>query len=199
MTHQNDSLAIKTATRINSLFLGFALLSMASFSSVAAKTPKMSELLDNNGFQTLLFALEVTELTSVLDNNKVTVFAPTDDVFDATAELLGCTSAVDLAEKLLAIDVDGTDALTLVLTYHVYLGKLKDPSSILTAGTLETANGMSIIASTGMFGQNIKGIENTDPSYITTAGFKAKKGSTLYGIDSILLPINPAGVCGNDA
>ena len=106
MKHQINPMATKAAPRISSLFLGFALLSMTSFSSVAADTPKMSELLDNNGFQTLLFALQVTELTSALDNNKVTVFGPTDDVFDATAELLGCESAVDLAEKLLAIDVD---------------------------------------------------------------------------------------------
>ena len=196
MKHQINPMATKAAPRISSLFLGFALLSMASFSSVAAKTPSMSELLDNNGFQTLLFALQVTELTSALDNNKVTVFGPTDDVFDATAELLGCESAVDLAEKLLAIDVDGTDALTYVLTYHVYLGKLKDPRSILTAGTLETANGMDIIAGTGMYGQNVKGLVNAEPSNITTAAFKAKRGSTLYGIDSILLPIDPTGVCG---
>ena len=198
MSHQTNPLATKAATRISSLFLGFTLLSMASFSSFAASTPKMSELLDNNGFQTLLFALQATELTSVVDNNKVTLFGPTDDVFDATAELLGCASAVDLAEKLLAIDVDGTDALTYVLTYHVYLGKLKDPRSILTAGTLKTANGMSIVAGTGMYGQNVKGDVNAEPSNITTAAFKAKRGSTLYGIDSILLPIDPTGVCAED-
>ena len=195
MTHQTNSVATKAASRISSLFLGFALLSLASFSSFAANTPKMSELLDNNGFQTLLFALQATELTSVIDNNKVTLFGPTDDVFDATADFLGCANAIDLAEKLLAIDVDGTDALTYVLTYHVYLGKLKDPRSILTAGTLETANGMSIIAGTGMFGQNVKGIVNDVPSNITTSAFKAKRGSTLYGIDSILLPIDPTGIC----
>ena len=85
MTHQTTSLADKAATRITSLFVGFALLSMASFSSFAGKTPKMSELLDNNGFQTLLFALEASGLTSVLDSNKVTLFGPTDDVFDETA------------------------------------------------------------------------------------------------------------------
>ena len=195
MTHQTNSVVTKAAPRISSLLLVFAFLSMASFSSLAAKTPKMSELLDNNGFQTLLFALQATELTSVIDNNKVTLFGPTDDVFDATAEILGCANAKDLAEKLLAIDVDGTDALTYVLTYHVYLGKLKDPRSILTAGTLETANGMSIIAGTGMFGQNVKGTVNNLPSNITTAAFKAKRGSTLYGIDSILLPIDPTGIC----
>ncbi|MDH3986918.1 MAG: fasciclin domain-containing protein [Gammaproteobacteria bacterium] len=198
MSHQTKPLATKAATRISSLFLGFALLSMASFSSFAAKTPRMSELLDNNGFQTLLFALQATDLTSVIDNNKVTLFGPTDDVFDATAELLGCASAVDLAEKLLAIDVDGTDALTHVLTYHVYLGKLKDPRSILTAGKLDMANGKSIVAGTGMYGQNVKGDVNAEPSNITTAAFKAKRGSTLYGIDSILLPIDPTGVCAED-
>ena len=196
MTHQTISLADKATTRITSLFLGFALLSMASFSSFAGKTHKMSELLDNNGFQTLLFALEASGLTSVLDNNKVTLFGPTDDVFDETAAALGCANAVELATNLQGIDVNGTDGLTYVLTYHVYLGKLKDPMSLFTAGTLETANGQSIIAGTGKYGQNVKGDVNTEPSNITTAALKAKKGSTLYAIDAILLPVDPTGICG---
>ena len=195
MTHQYTSLVNKSAARIGSLLLGFAFLSMASFSSVAAKTQKMSELLDNNGFQTLLFALNATNLTSVIDGSKLTLFGPTDDVFEATAKALGCADVLDLAESLLAIDVNGTDALTLVLTYHVYPGKLKDPRSILTAGELETANGQSIVAGTGMNGQNVLGDFNATPSNITTDAFKAKKGSFLYGIDQILLPISPAGVC----
>lgn len=196
MTRTHTSLAKSATARIGSLFVGFALLSMASFSSVAAKTPRMSDLLDNNGFKTLLFALETANLVSVIDDNKLTLFGPTDDVFQATADALGCSSVVELATNLLGIDVNGTDGLTYVLTYHVYFGKLKDPRSILTAGELETANGQTIEAGTGAMGQNVAGDFNAEPSNITTAAFKAKKGSFLYGIDQILLPVDPTGICG---
>ena len=93
-----------------SVFLVTGLLAMASLSTLASE--KVSQILDNNGFQTLLFALDTTGLTSVVDENRVTLFAPTDDVFEETAIALGCTDALDLATRLLNIDVNGTDALT---------------------------------------------------------------------------------------
>ena len=145
----------------------------------------------------MLFALDTTGLTSVVDENRVTLFAPTDDVFEETAIALGCTDAVDLATRLLNIDVNGTDALTTVLTYHAYLGKLKDTESILEAGTLQTANGESITTGVGKGGLYVMGVENAEPSYITTDGIKARKSSYVYAIDSILLPIDPTGVCSN--
>jgi uncharacterized surface protein with fasciclin (FAS1) repeats len=178
-----------------SVLLVTGLLAVASLSSQASE--KVSQILDNNGFQTLLFALDTTGLTTVIDENKVTLFAPTDDVFEETAIALGCTDALDLATRLLNIDVNGTDALTTVLTYHAYLGKLKDTESILDAGMLQTANGESITTGAGKGGLYVMGVENAEPSYITTDGIKARKSSYVYAIDSILLPIDPTGVCGN--
>ena len=183
----------RTTSRISVLMLSSLLLAAASTSTLAAG--KVSEILDNNGFQTLLFALDTTGLTSVIDENRVTLFAPTDDVFEETAQALGCTDALDLATRLLNIDVNGTDALTAVLTYHAYLGKLKDSESILSAGTLPTANGESITAGVGKGGLYVKGVANASPSFITTDGIKARKSSYVYAIDSILLPIDPTGVC----
>jgi uncharacterized surface protein with fasciclin (FAS1) repeats len=184
----------KSIARCASVFLVAGLLAMASLPSQASG--KVSQILDHNGFQTLLFALDTTGLTSVVDENKVTLFAPTDDVFEETAIALGCTDALDLATRLLNIDVNGTDALTTVLTYHVYLGRLKDTESILDAGTLQTANGETITTGAGKGGLYVKGIVNAEPSYITTDGIKAQKSSYVYAIDSILLPIDPTGVCG---
>jgi uncharacterized surface protein with fasciclin (FAS1) repeats len=181
------------ATRMGTLCLGFVLLAAASLPSMAA--PRVTEILDNNGFQTLLFALETTGLSAVVDENRVTLFAPTDDVFDETAVALGCSDAVDLATRLLNIDVNGTDALSYILTYHVYLGKLKNTYSILSADTLQTANGEFITTGVGKGGVFVEGIENAEPSNITTDSMKAKKSSYVYAIDSILLPISPAGVC----
>jgi len=195
MTIKAISFPGNNIARSVSVFLVTGLLAMASLSSLASG--KVSQILDNNGFQTLLFALDTTGLTSVVDENKVTLFAPTDDVFEETALALGCTDAVDLATRLLNIDVNGTDALTTVLTYHVYLGKLKDTENILDAGMLQTANGESIATGVGKGGLYVMGIENAQPSYITTDGFKARKSSYVYAIDSILLPINPTGVCSN--
>jgi uncharacterized surface protein with fasciclin (FAS1) repeats len=193
MTIKAISFSGKNIARSASVFLVAGLLAMSSVSSLASA--KVSEILDNNGFQTLLFALDTTGLTSVVDENKVVLFAPTDDVFEETAIALGCTDALDLATRLLNIDVNGTDALTTVLTYHVYLGKLKDTESILDAGMLQTANGESITTGVGKGGLYVMGVENADPSYITTDGFKARKSSYVYAIDSILLPIDPTGVC----
>ena len=180
-------------SRITSLCLGFVLLAAASLPSMAA--PRVTEILGNNGFQTLLFALETTGLSSVVDENRVTLFAPTDDVFAETADALGCTDAVDLATRLLNIDVNGTDALSYVLTYHVYLGRLKNAYSILSADTLQTANGEFITTGVGKDGLFVEGMANAEPSNITTDGIKARKYSIVYAIDSILLPIDPTGVC----
>jgi uncharacterized surface protein with fasciclin (FAS1) repeats len=187
------SLSGRTTGRISTLMLSSLLLAAASTSTLAAG--KVSEILNNNGFQTLLFALDTTGLTSVVDENTVTLFAPTDDVFDETATALGCTDALDLATRLLNIDVNGTDALTAVLTYHVYLGRLRDTENILSAGTVPTANGESITAGVGKGGLYVKGVANAAPSFITTDGIKARKSSYVYAIDSILLPIDPTGVC----
>src|SRR5210317_357025 len=107
-----------------------ALMSIVFTSTAQAgwkgKKNKVSTILDNNGFQTLLFALNATGLTSVLDSNRVTVFGPTDDVFDATAAALGCQDAVELATNLLNTPVDDSNALAVVLSYHAYLGNLYD-------------------------------------------------------------------------
>ena len=160
-----------------------------------AKTPKVSEILDNNGFTTLLFALDTTGLTSVVDENRVVLFAPTDDVFEATAELLGCSSVLELATNLLNTTVGDTNALAIVLTYHAYLGRLKNDYEVLSAGELPMANGDTVTTGVDRNGQSVKGIVNETASTITTAAFKAKRGSSVYGIDQILLPIDPSGIC----
>lgn len=193
MTTDSKSQTGVRVTRIHSHFLAFTLLAAASLPAMAAQ--KVTQILDNNGFQTLLFALETTGLSSVVDENRVTLFAPTDDVFAETADALGCADAVDLATRLLNIDVNGTDALSYVLTYHVYLGRLKTTYSILSADTLQTANGELIATGVGKGGLFVEGIANAEPSNITTDGIRAQKASFVYAIDSILLPIDPAGVC----
>jgi len=188
-------LKVKTGSKLSMQF-GASLVAMLMLITVPAeaKTPKVSQILNNNGFQTLLFALKTTELTSVLNENTVVLFAPTDDVFEATAEALGCEDAVDFATRLLGIPVGDTNALAYVLTYHAYLGKLTRNNELLSAGEIQMANGDTAITGVGQNGINVKGEINETPSFIT-AKFKARKDSRVYAIDQILLPIDPAGVC----
>ena len=175
--------------------LGALVMMLVLVQPAEARTPKVSDILGNNGFQTLLFALDTTGLTSTLDENRVVLFAPTDDVFEATATSLGCTDALDLATKLLNIPVNGSDALTVVLSYHAYLGRLKNDYKVLSAGELQMASGDSVTTGIDQKGLHVKGIINATPSTIVSEGFRAKKRSTVYAIDQILLPIDPAGVC----
>jgi uncharacterized surface protein with fasciclin (FAS1) repeats len=160
-----------------------------------AKSPKVSDILNNNGFSTLLFALDTAGLTSVLDENQVVVFAPTDDVFEATAVLLGCSSVLELATNLLNTPVGDSNALAVVLSYHAYLGRLKNDYALLNAGELLMANGDTVTTGVNQNGQSVKGIVNQTASTITTGAFKAKRGSSVYAIDQILLPIDPTGIC----
>lgn len=178
--------------RFSSFMLASILLA-ASMPSMAA--PNVSSLLDNNGFKTLKTALDLLEVTSLVDGLTVTVFAPTDDVFDETAKALGCTDAIDLATRLSNIDVNGQDALTYVVAYHVFFGSLGSTESILSAGSLNTPIGESLTTGVGKQGLYVKGMINSTPSIITTDGLMTENGSYVYAIDQILLPIDPSGVC----
>ena len=160
-----------------------------------SRIPKISEILHNNGFQTLLFALDATSLTAVLDENKVVLFAPTDDVFQATADALGCQDVEELATRLLNTPVGDTNALAYVLTYHASLGRYKNDYDVLSAGELQMVSGDTVTAGVNANGLYVKGIVNETASAVTTELFRAKRTSAVYGIDQILLPIDPTGIC----
>ncbi len=178
--------------RIGKFIFAFILMT-TSVPSMAA--PNVSSILDNNGFKTLKTALDLLEVTSLVDGLTVTLFAPTDDVFDETAKALGCTDAIDLATRLNNIDVNGQDALTYVVAYHAFVGSLGSTESILSAGSLNTTIGESLTTGVGKQGLYVKGMINSTPSNITTDGIQADNGSYVYAIDQILLPIDPSGVC----
>jgi len=188
---------VKTGSKLSMQFAASVLAMLMLISLPAsAMTPKVSDILKNNGFETLLFALDATDLRTVLNQNTVALFAPTDDVFEATADALGCTDVLELATNLLNTPVDDTNALAYVLTYHAYLGKLKNADDLLFAGTIQTANGDTVRTGVDQNGVSIKGTVNQTPSSIT-ARFKAREGSRVYAIDQILLPIDPTGICGS--
>lgn len=159
------------------------------------KAPQLSDALEANGFATLKYALDATGLTPVLDSNRVTVFAPTDDVFDATATALGCDDALELATNLINIPVGDSNALAVILTYHAALGVIKSNAKLLSDSPIQTVSTDEVTTGVNSDGLYVQGLANTDPSSITVEGIRGKKW-VIYPIDTILLPFEPpADLC----
>jgi uncharacterized surface protein with fasciclin (FAS1) repeats len=160
------------------------------------KSSEVSDALEAEGFQTLRLALDLTGLLPVLDSNRVTLFAPTNDVFDATAEALGCTDALDLATRLINIPTgDGSNALADVLSYHAVLRVIRTNKKLLKSSPLHAASGGTLTTGVNSEGLFVKGEANATPSRITVDGIRGHRW-VIYPIDSILLPIDPTGICG---
>lgn len=177
--------------------LAFWMLAGALFLSTSAeagyryyKSPALSDALQANGFETLLFALDTTGLTSTLESNRVTVCAPTNDVFEATAKALGCTDALDLATRLLNIPVGDSNALAVVLTHHARLGVISSKYKLLKSSPIDTVSGDEVTTGVNSEGLYVQGAANDVPSTITVDGIRGYRW-VIYPIDSILLPFAP--------
>ena len=149
----------------------------------------LSDLLQSNGLTTLKAALDLVGLTSTLDQNRVTLFAPTNDVFDALADTVGCSSAIEMA-----IALNDLDLLEPILTYHAALGKYYK-SRLLRTGTLQMVSG-EVSTGVNMNGLYVQGDENASPSKITDDGLVGWR-YIVYTIDQILLPVDPTPLIGN--
>jgi uncharacterized surface protein with fasciclin (FAS1) repeats len=154
------------------------------------KAPGVSDALDANGFETLKFALDATGLTPVLDSNRVTLFAPTNDVFESTAQALGCHDALDLATRLLNIPVGDSNALAVVLTHHAVLGVIRTNYKLLKSSPIETVSTDEVTTGVNSEGLYVQGAANDTPSSITVEGIRGYRW-VIYPIDAILLPFAP--------
>lgn len=160
-----------------------------------SKFPQVSDALEANGFATLKFALDTTELTPVLDSNHVTVFAPTDDVFEATAQALGCSDALDLATRLINIPVGESNALAAVLSHHAVLGTIRSKYRLLSSSPIQTVSGDEVSTGVNSEGLYVQGAANDSPASITVEGIGGFRW-VIYPIDGILLPFAPpADLC----
>ncbi len=131
-----------------------------------------------------------------LCRNRLTVFAPTNDVFEATAEALGCDDALDLATRLLNIPVGESNALAVVLSHHAALGTRKSTYRLLKASPIQTVSTDEVTTGVNAQGLFVQGAANATPSTITVEGIKGR-GWVIYPIDAILLPFAPpADLCG---
>ncbi len=96
-----------------------------TIADLAIKTPELS---------TLVAALVKADLVGFVDSRgQLTVFAPTNDAFDAAAEALGFKNGVDLIDQL------PVSALTDILTYHVAPGR-RDSTDVLSSDRILTYN-----------------------------------------------------------
>lgn len=134
----------------------------------------------DENFSTLLAAVEAAGLTEALadPDATLTVFAPTNDAFEAALEALGLT-----AEELLA----DTETLTAILTYHV-LDDIVTSGDLAEAGLeeipVETLSGQELIVVVGDAG-NVGFKDQT--AQVVQADVEASNG-VIHVIDAVLLP-----------
>lgn len=136
----------------------------------------------SGNFETLIAALEATELDAVLADldSSFTVFAPTDAAFAELGE--------DTINALLA----DTDTLSDILLYHVIVGDpiLADAAiSVAEADNslVEMANGDN--AGLSLSGESL--LINT--STVTTANVLADNG-VIHAVDKVMMPPSPQAV-----
>lgn len=143
----------------------------------AAQTPAASEdvieMLKMHGrFTTLLQAFDQAQLTETLaTRDRITIFAPTDEVFAALPE----------AERTRLLDPANAQELRNLMLYHVLVADLRPDQIVGARGPIATAGGLEVnIDGTGE-AITIGGATVTDPA------IDAGNGG-IYVIDRLLDP-----------
>jgi uncharacterized surface protein with fasciclin (FAS1) repeats len=123
----------------------------------------------NPDFETLVAAVNAAGLAETLSGEgPFTVFAPTDEAFEALPE--GVLDALLLPEN--------SDALTSILTYHVLPAEVM--AADVTAGDVETVEGSTIAITTD------DGVKVNESNVIAT-DVDASNG-VIHVIDAVLVP-----------
>jgi uncharacterized surface protein with fasciclin (FAS1) repeats len=134
----------------------------------------------NPDFSTLVAAVDAAGLVDTLSGpGPFTVFAPTNDAFDALPE--GLLDALLLPEN--------SEALTKILTYHVVAGEVT--SDMITPGAVETVEGDTIDITTEDAGVQVDGANVISADVDTSNG-------VIHVIDAVLVPadVDPAALLG---
>jgi uncharacterized surface protein with fasciclin (FAS1) repeats len=145
-------------------------------SAMASETPTMAEpgtivevAAANEDFETLVAAVTAAGLAETLSGDgPFTVFAPTDEAFEALPE--GVLDALLLPEN--------KDALTSILTYHVVSGEVM--AADVQPGDVETVEGSSIAITTD-------GGVKVNESNVVATDVDASNG-VIHVIDAVLVP-----------
>jgi len=162
------------------LTIVLVMLAMNGYASAVSETTMEEEsepmtivdiATNDDRFNTLVTALDAAGLVDTLaGEGPFTVFAPTDDAFDALPE--GTVDAL----------LEDTDALTEVLTYHVVAGSVS-ASDVTSLSNATTVQGQPVVVSSGD-GVMINQAE------VVQADVMASNG-VIHVVDSVLLP--PSG------
>jgi uncharacterized surface protein with fasciclin (FAS1) repeats len=137
-----------------------------SITEIAAATP---------GVSTLVAALDKAELVEFFDGQAhFTVFAPTNDAFDAAALSLGYADGPALVAAL------SVEQLTAILQYHVTRGD-RNARSVLAAGSVRMLDGNT--ASVAVVG----GEPRINEAPIVATDIRARNG-IVHLIGGVLLP-----------
>jgi transforming growth factor-beta-induced protein len=139
-----------------------------TIASVAAGNPQ---------FSTLVAALTKADLVGVLQGDgPFTVFAPTNEAFNALLSDLGATSLDDISKE----------ALTPILLNHVVSGKYR--ADDLTTGYFKTANpGGPGGNPVDLYIENASGVKLNQTISVTSADVEASNG-VIHVIDKVILP-----------
>ncbi|GAB4316160.1 MAG: hypothetical protein Kow00117_07910 [Phototrophicales bacterium] len=148
------------------------ILFILSIVPVSAQDETIAELAASSGdFTYLVEALRAVDLVDTLnDDGPFTVFAPTDDAFQALLDTYNIEGRDLLAD---------TDMLTEILTYHVVEGQAL--SADLSNGALETLGGESVQVRVE------DGLVFVNGVTVVTPDLQASNG-VIHVIDSVLLP-----------
>ena len=150
------------------------LLSLAALVVAPAAFAQDADIVDvaagNEDFETLVAAVQAAELVETLKGEgPFTVFAPTDDAFDALEE--GALDSLLLPEN--------KDKLTAVLTYHVVAGQVL--AADVTEGEVETVQGDTIEVTVTEDGVMVDGANVTATDIMATNG-------VIHVIDAVIMP-----------
>ncbi|NMB73147.1 MAG: fasciclin domain-containing protein [Bacteroidales bacterium] len=182
-------------TRMQSLLLGLLLVSGVFLSSCEKdnnddNTPKSNTITDvvvaNKNFTTLKEALVKTGLDKTLmGSGEFTVFAPTNDAFNALFAKLGVSSISDLS----------SETLTPILLYHV-LGTKAMSSSLQTGyvSSLSAGKGGKYVSLKITVANGVKVNSNVN---VIQADIIASNG-VVHVIDKVLLPPTVADIASFD-
>jgi uncharacterized surface protein with fasciclin (FAS1) repeats len=145
---------MKSIKSVFSLTLLLLLVAVGTAQVAVAGPPERTTIYDIaselEDFSILTFALEETGLDATLDGQRqFTVFAPTNDAFEAAAADLGLT-----LDELLDLLVANPDYLTDVLLYHVAPGR-RDSTDVLASERIRTLEGGFLMQNEGTLTDNL--------------------------------------------
>ena len=163
-----------------------AIAGLAGFSTIHAEEGELLSIAEvsaytPDSFSTLTAALVSTDLAQTLNNKgPFTVFAPTNDAFDAAAKALLADETATGLDLLLALD---KETLAEILTYHVVPGALFS-ADVLAADGFTTVNGADITRD----GTTIVGGEGSSGNLVLDLINIEAANGVIHVIDGVLLP-----------